>query len=368
MINIYIVDYIGVHCGMHYYLDAFKKVLFSIPNTDIRILSNFSDIGNKKAFFINQYKGTKINKGFSLLLNLLKLYRFINKNRNAIYIYLTYGNSIDLLFMKIIAKAPHHLIDIHEAIAQDIDSNVVLKAKFKKLYKYRIKSVISHSKRTDDFLSEYGYKQKRLSVPHFRYIFPKEYNIASIPNEIQKATDSRKINLLFFGNLNKSKGIDILIEAINQLDDNTADSINIIIAGKDFDGAIDRVALKPNRHVKVFRRHISDDELRFLYHSVDYLLLPYRKTSQSGILEMAFYFKRPIIASNVPYFRKILCEFPSFGVLAGNTSKSYAIALTNIINQYDQNHFFTEKDYARYENRTEIQTFITDFTKWIKTK
>lgn len=29
MKHIYIIDYLGVHCGMHYYLEAFKAQIFS---------------------------------------------------------------------------------------------------------------------------------------------------------------------------------------------------------------------------------------------------------------------------------------------------------------------------------------------------
>ena len=59
----------------------------------------------------------------------------------------------------------------------------------------------------------------------------------------------------------------------------------------------------------------------YLYEHTDYVALPYRKTSQSGILEMAFYFRKPILASDVPYFRRMLTEFPSFGILSGKMSR-----------------------------------------------
>jgi glycosyltransferase involved in cell wall biosynthesis len=41
---------------------------------------------------------------------------------------------------------------------------------------------------------------------------------------------------LFFGNVNESKGIDILLKAFNILPASVAEKSNIIIAGKDFDG------------------------------------------------------------------------------------------------------------------------------------
>lgn len=361
--DIYLVDYLGVHCGMHYYLEAFKKVLSTAVDIEVKILSNYSDSKAEKPFFINQYRGNKVRKGVAFLQNLLRLKTFVGEHSDALYIYLTYGNSIDLPFMKIIAGTKHHLIDIHEAIAQNVDANEGLKKKFKKLYRDRIKNVISHSTRTNDFLKEYGYSASRLSVPHFKYVFPREYSLARIPEEVINATDKSRVNLLFFGNLNESKGIDILLDAVNRLSPDIAGRLNVVIAGKDFDGAVDRIVPKPDRHVTIIRRHISDDELRYLYQNSDYLSLPYRKTSQSGILEMAFYFKRPIIASDVTYFRLTLEEFPSFGILAGNTVESYAKSLADVVSSHGHRDFFTEEDYARYENRDEIKLFISDFVK-----
>lgn len=361
---IYIVDYIGVHCGMHYYLEAFKRVLESIEGTNVGIVSNYSD-NDKPPILLNHYKGSKLRKGFSLINNLIRLNKFVNRHKHDKFIYLTYGNSLDPLFMNIICKGQHHCIDIHEAVAQCADSNMGLKSKLAHLYKYKVKNVIYHSARTEDFLNEYGYTGDRYYVPHFKYIFPKDYDDTNLSSDIKDAIAKDKINLLFFGNITNEKGIDILLEAMNLLPDDDAKRYNVIVAGKDFDGAYKRVELKSGRNIHFFLRHISDEELRFLYSNVDFLTLPYRKTSQSGILEMAFYFKRPIIASDIPYFHKMLTEFPSFGRLAGNGAKDYANALQQLGNskKYD---FFKDEDYARYENRKEINEFKNHFKKWLK--
>lgn len=365
MTHIYLVDYIGVHCGMHYYLEAFKKVLSDIPDTEAVVLSNYPDKTGSRPFFINHYKGGKLQKGLSLLRNLNRLRSFVKNNSHDIFIYLTYGNPIDIPFLKIISSTPHHIIDIHEAIAQDVDSNLKLKSRLSSIYRNKIKAVISHSSRTDDFLKEYGFGGDRFFVPHFKYIYPKDYELKNIPLEITESVDGDKVNILFFGNINESKGIDILIDSINHLPDNIAEKANFIIAGKDFDGAIDRIPVASNRSVNIFKRHINDDELRFLYSHADYIALPYRKTSQSGILETAFYFKKPIIASDVPYFKKTLQEFPSFGVLAGNSVESYTEGLASIIEKHSECTYFSDEDYSRYENRKEVEDFKHSVSEWI---
>ena len=40
--KVYLVDYIGMHCGMHYYNDAFCRVLSAVPGLDVSVLSNYA--------------------------------------------------------------------------------------------------------------------------------------------------------------------------------------------------------------------------------------------------------------------------------------------------------------------------------------
>lgn len=360
---IYLVDFIGVHCGMHYYLDAFKRILESVEGVEVGIVSNYS-IDEEPAILLNQYKGNKLNKAVRAGRNLFRLNRFINQHKDDRFIYLTYGNILDPYYLRVISKAPYHCVDIHEALAQNEDSNLKLRAKLANIYSTRIKNVISHSSRTDDYLMQFGFEGDKYEVPHFKYVFTRDYNPDSIPQEMHDAISKERINILFFGNITREKGIDILLDAVNNLSDKDASRINVIVAGKDIDGVYKRVKLKPDRKVSFFTRHISDDELRFLYDNVDFLALPYRKTSQSGILEMAFYFKKPIIASDIPYFRKMLTEFPSFGLLDGNSSKDYSAALHEILKRKPSD-FFKEDDYARYENRKEVDEFKQHFREWL---
>lgn len=360
---IYLVDFIGVHCGMHYYLDAFKRILESVEGVKVGIVSNYSDDDNKPVL-LNQYKGSKINKMFAAVRNLRRLSRFIDRHKDDRFIYLTYGNLLDPYFLKVISKAKYHCVDIHEALAQNEDSNLRLREKLARVYSGRIKNVISHSSRTDDYLMQFGFEGNRYEVPHFKYVFPRQYDIKAVPAEVRDSVDPERVNILFFGNITREKGIDILLDAVNNLSAEDASKINVIVAGKDIDGVYRRVKLKSDRKVTFFTRHITDDELRFLYDSVDYLALPYRKTSQSGILEMAFYFKKPIIASDIPYFRKMLTEFPSFGFLDGNSSKDYSAAIHEILLR-DKSDFFKEEDYARYENRKEVDEFKSHFRDWL---
>lgn len=363
--DIYIVDYLGTHCGMHYYNDAFEKILLDIPGTQSHILSNYQTATNRKAFFHFQYRGNMLRKIGCLILNYLALFGFVLHHRKDCFIYLTYGNKIDLPFMWITTIAPKHLIDIHEAIAQNVDNNKSLKRMFRYMYINRVGNTIVHSDRTNEFLNEYGYTGKRLYVPHFRYQFNKECNMAEVQEDIASAIITEKVNILFFGNINISKGVDILIDAVNKLPSNITKRINVIIAGKDFDHAIETVNPRCPELFHIILRHINDDELVYLYKYVNYVALPYRKTSQSGILEMAFYFRKPIIANSIQYFEQTLAKYPSFGMLAGNDANSFAEALSSVIEQHASKSFFSEEDWDKYMYNNEVNNFKMKLSQWM---
>lgn len=360
---IYLVDYIGVHCGMHYYLEAFRQVLEREEGVKVGIVSNFSDEGETPVL-LNHYKGNKVRKLWAALQNVRRLKKFVNDHPDDKFIYLAYGTVLDPMFLKAVTRSPNHCVDIHEAIAQNEEQNARLVKSLESIYRDRVKCVISHSERTDDFLKAYGYSGKIYHVPHFKYVFPKEYELASVARDVREAVSQDKINLLFFGNLTKEKGVDILIESVNLLDDETAGKYNVIIAGKDRDGSCDQVRPAAGRSVRFIKRHITDDELRYVYAHTDLLALPYRKTSQSGILEMAFYFKKPIVASDIPYFRKMLTKFPTFGVLAGKGPREFSKGLTEYAGSRKCD-YFDDKEYALYENRAEVNLFMEEFKNWL---
>lgn len=362
--RVYIVDYLGSHCGMHYYDEAFRQVLERVPGVEAAILSNFPTRGSRP-FFLDQYHCGKARGAVAMLRNAARLSALVKREPGAWYVFLSYGNIECFPLLRAATAAPRHLVDIHEAVAQARDASRWVRRAFAGAYAGRVRRVIVHSERTGQFLDGFGYKGQRLSVPHFRYVFPRRYDTARVGQDVAHALDPGRLNVLFFGNLNANKGVDVLLEAVNRVDPATAARLNVVVAGKDNDGACRSVATRPGRRVTLVTRHITDDELIFLYKGADMVALPYRKTSQSGILEMAFYFNKPILASDLPYFRDTLAEFPSFGRLAPCDADGYARALERMAGDWGRGEFFAPADTDRYLHRAAIDDFVGDFARLI---
>lgn len=110
---------------------------------------------------------------------------------------------------------------------------------------------------------------------------------------------SDKKNLLFFGLIREYKGLDLLIEAMDLLDD----SFQLIISGESYgdfekyNKLIQQSRLKDN--IKVFEQYIPDNMVPTFFSATDVLVLPYRSATQSGVTAIAIQMELPIIATNV---------------------------------------------------------------------
>jgi glycosyltransferase involved in cell wall biosynthesis len=111
--------------------------------------------------------------------------------------------------------------------------------------------------------------------------------------------DPSKKNLLFFGFIRDYKGLDLLIEAFNTLDN----SYNLIIAGEcygSFDKYRDMINNSPlKENIHVFTDYIPDNKVPVFFGAADVCILPYKSATQSGITSIAYHFGVPIIATDV---------------------------------------------------------------------
>jgi glycosyltransferase involved in cell wall biosynthesis len=110
--------------------------------------------------------------------------------------------------------------------------------------------------------------------------------------------DLNKKTILFFGIIRKYKGLDLLIEAFNYLDD----SYQLLIAGEVYgkDEEIQNLINKNKNKLQIhfFNQFIPDDKVSTFFSATDFLILPYRSGTQSGVAAIARNYNIPIIATN----------------------------------------------------------------------
>ncbi len=127
-------------------------------------------------------------------------------------------------------------------------------------------------------------------------------------NTIDKETARKKLNIkaknmiLYFGLIREYKGLDILLKSIPIIKEELNDFM-VIVAGEcyekieKYDALIEKLKIQDSVDLRL--KFIPDDEVSEYFSAADVVALPYRTATQSGIIQIAYNFNRPVIVSDV---------------------------------------------------------------------
>lgn len=132
---------------------------------------------------------------------------------------------------------------------------------------------------------------------------------------------------LFYGFFKPYKGLDILIEAIELLN-NKKIRFDIIVAGNGNDKNL--LKLKEFENVHLLNRFLLNEEIITLNKLANCIICPYKSASQSGIVSTTFLFSKPIIATAVGAFVETIIDNEN-GLLIGPEAKQLAEAMEKLI-------------------------------------
>ena len=354
-------DLIGIKSGMNFYSGAFYKFLDE-NEIETQIISNFSH--NNKRYLPNIFNNSKLKNIINLLVCYGKLFKYIlNLKKENFIIIFVYGLKMDIPLILMARLSKRVIIDIHEVIELR-NKSTILRRVFNILYKSSPNRVISHSEKTNTILTEFSYKKEAFFVPHFHFDVDVNYDIKKVSQDVISSIQSNSKNFLFFGNIIASKGVEDLLKASSLIE--SAD-VKIIIAGQDIDSNIYNYKIEnliaPN--VQLILRYINDDELKYLFTKSDFVLLPYSDISQSGSIEMAIAFKKPILTSNIVYFKKIIDAHPSFGKYIDTKDHiAFADSLVQLSQKPLNQAFYNTYDVEKYFRNDKFQNFIKSLKEY----
>ena len=106
--------------------------------------------------------------------------------------------------------------------------------------------------------------------------------------------------LLFFGLIREYKGLDILLEAWQEISHKRGD-LRLVVAGEFYDDKERYEAMLECLGGKVILhdRFIADSDVKYYFSVADALVLPYRTATQSGVTQIAYNFCTPMIVTDV---------------------------------------------------------------------
>ncbi len=102
-------------------------------------------------------------------------------------------------------------------------------------------------------------------------------------------------HFLFFGRINKYKGIDNLIKIVKECSD-----VKFDVIGRVDESMQEEVELLSHeRNVYLDNGYVSDDKMAEAFLHSDCVILPYNSATQSGVIIDAYRYSRPVIAFDV---------------------------------------------------------------------
>lgn len=238
-----------------------------------------------------------------------------------------------------------------------------LRSAFSIIYK-NSKRLIAHSESNKmELIREFGISPEKINViPHGNYLF-------LVPSEaITKEEARKKIGLnesdkviLSFGAIRKYKGIDYLIRAFKKVVEEIPDS-RLLIAGKpmtvgedpvkdSYRDLIEKLGLKDK--VILHPRYIPLSDIHEYFTASDVTVFPYLDTTESGSLQTALAFSKPVIATKVGSFEDAVEEGRNGFLIPPADEKALSEAILKILSLDEKNlnemgnhsKFISEKRY-----------------------
>lgn len=351
--KIALVDPVGGHGGMDFYdyglaegltengadiyfYTSFKTIKREIKH--VKTLFPFGDIWSAHNVFWKLYR---------LLQGYFKAFQSAKSN-NCKVIHLQFfsfnlPNALIVFIMNMFRF--NRVLTIHDISSFKDGDNSLLR-------NYILKSfdkLIVHNQFSYDELVKICSRKKISIIPHGSY----HHSISSLKYYPEK---SDELNLLFFGQIKKVKGLDILLKAL-QIALKKDDKINLVVAGKiwhDDKSYYQKLIQTYNLKNKVscHFRYIPNSEVETFFENSDLVILPYRQIYQSGVLLLAMSYGRAVLTSDLEPFKEIISNGKNGLLFKSENAEDLAQKLIAAARQKSQ-----LSTYVKHANTTLNDTF-----------
>jgi glycosyltransferase involved in cell wall biosynthesis len=181
------------------------------------------------------------------------------------------------------------------------------------------------------------------------YKVVEDLNLNKIKEELDLEKDS--LVLLFFGYVRKYKGLDILIEAFPDILKKHPKA-RLLIVGEFYDDPKEYtdliLKLGIDDKVKMINQFVPNEEVAKYYQASDVVILPYRSATQSGILNIANGFYKPVIVTDVGGLSEFVDEGKTGFVVKPNSPEAIIDGFNKFIDLKDKTNFV---DYIQLRNQ-----------------
>lgn len=220
---------------------------------------------------------------------------------------------MDRIIIPLIAKIRGHktVLTVHNvnALKRDNKDSFYNRITLQILYRLCNQLIVHTPKSSMELQNDFKIKSSKISIiKHGMNNKVIVRNISRDEARIQLNLNLKEKVILFFGNLDYYKGVDILIDSLKYINGEIGTNIKLIIAGNSkskqylqiLGKQVESSAFKQKIIANIC--YIPDEDIEKYFMASDCIVLPYREIYQSGVIFMAYNFGLPILATNVGNF------------------------------------------------------------------
>jgi glycosyltransferase involved in cell wall biosynthesis len=202
-------------------------------------------------------------------------------------------------------------------------------------------------------------------VPHPVFeIFQENYTIESARARLKIGLDEKVI--LFFGYIRAYKGLNYLIDALPAV--LKQQPVKLIIAGEFYDNEekyrqqIKGLELEQDIILKA--DYIPNEDVGLYYAAADVVVLPYISATQSGIIQIAYNYNKPVITTNVGGLPEVIEEGQTGFIVPAQDTQALADSIIHFFKVKSEINFTANiQKYKQRFSWENLARAITDFIK-----
>jgi glycosyltransferase involved in cell wall biosynthesis len=226
---------------------------------------------------------------------------------------------------------PHTGDNIYSKLNQQLAKLIVRKVANK---------IIVHGDNIKTNLIENGVKRESISViPHGDYSYYTKWSQNLMEEDC---------TILFFGLIKEYKGLEYLLRAIPLITPSIP-NLKVIVAG-DGDFSKYRKYINNEARFEIHNRYILDEEVAEFFERASIVVLPYTEASQSGIIPIAYAFKKPVVVTDVGSISEIVEDGVTGYIIPPKNTEYLAKSIIKILQNKNIKYDMGLKAYSKLEN------------------
>lgn len=150
--------------------------------------------------------------------------------------------------------------------------------------------------------------------------------------------------LLFFGFIRDYKGLRHLLDALPAVSEQLAD-VKLLVVGdfsgeaskKKYEGQIAELGVQ--NLVEIHDGYIPDREVEKFFAAADLVVLPYESATQSGIIQIAYGFEKPVVVTNVGGLPDVVADGETGYIVEAKNSAALADGIVKFFREEQAEYF-----------------------------